>query len=67
MSADEPQDERLLYRVRIAASVATVALFAFVVIADRDPTTVGMVAGALFVLLGLVSADYVRRSGNGRG
>lgn len=66
MSGYDPQDERLLYRVRIAASVVTVALFVIVVLADREPTTVGMVAGALFVLLGLVSADYIRRNGNGR-
>ena len=64
MSEFDSQDERLLYRVRIAAAVVTVGLFVIVVLADREPTTVGMVAGALFVLLGLVSADYIKRNGD---
>ena len=66
-SGPNPNDERLLYRVRIAAAAVTSALFVIVVLADREPTTIGLVAGAMFVLFGIVSADYVSRRSNGRG
>jgi len=67
VSEHEPNDERLLYRVRIAAAAVTTILFVVVVLADREPTTVGLVAGAMFVLFGIVSADYIARRGNGNG
>ena len=61
MGALPPDEERLLYRVRIAAAVGAVGLFIVVVLMDRNPTTVGLVAGAMFVLLGLVSAERIAR------
>lgn len=67
-SANSPEDDLLLYRVRVAAAVVTVALLAIVVLTERDATTVGLVAGALFVLLGIAGTDYFfgKRNGNGR-
>lgn len=56
-----PHDDRLLYYVRLVAAAVTLALFVFVVIADRDVTVVGMLFGGLAVLLGLASLDIVRR------
>ena len=61
MSGPNPDTDRLLYRIRVVASVVALGLFALVVIDERDAATVGMIFGALSVLLGLVSADYLRR------
>lgn len=47
--------------VRVVAASVAVCLFAFVVITERDATSVGMVAGVLFVLLGLAGMEYLRR------
>ena len=57
---DEQLDDRLLAYVRVVASGVTLLLFIFVVIDERDPTIVGMLFGALAVLLGLTTLDVVK-------
>lgn len=61
-----PDDDRLLlYRVRVAAAIVAVGLFIFAVVEDRDVTVIASIAGALFVLLGLVAADAISSKRNG--
>ena len=61
----QPTDDRLLAYIRVAAAGITLALFAFTVIDNRDPTIVGMLFGALAVLLGLAGLDAINLR-NGR-
>ena len=52
-----PSNDKLLAYIRVVAASTTLVLFAFTVIDQRDPTIVGMLFGALAVLLGLAGFD----------
>lgn len=56
---DDPSS--LLRHVRLVAAIVTLGLFTFAVLVERDPTIVGMLFGALAVLLGLAGLDAVKR------
>ena len=56
----QPSSEPLLVYIRIVAAVVTTVLFVIVVIDQRDATTIGLVFGALAVLLGLAGVDAVK-------
>lgn len=60
MSGLPPTDDRLLDYIRVVAAGTTLGLFVFVVLDERDPTIVGLLFGALAVLLGLAGLDAVK-------
>lgn len=59
MGGPLPEHERLLARVRVVASVVVLGLLAYAVIVERDISVLGMLFGALAVLLGLASLERV--------
>ena len=55
-------DEQLLHKVRVVAAVVVLLLLAVNALEpEADVTLVGMLFGALAVLLGLASLDVMRR------
>jgi hypothetical protein len=64
LSGNSPEHDRLLYRVRVVAASVVLALLVYAVIVDRDISLVGMLVGALTVLLGIAGIEaFQRRNG----
>jgi hypothetical protein len=60
VSGPSPETSRLLNRVRVVAAIVTLCLLVFAVIVERDPTTLGMLIGALALWIGLSAPDWLR-------
>lgn len=56
-----PPDSELLGYVRVVAAVTTLGLLAYAVVVGRDPTTLGILVGALALWLGVASYEALKR------